>query len=169
MHIFSHPICLFPVGVLTLAVCGVVQAQVVSDELVRKLETINVTAESLGEMTEHTQSYTTGEMKTATKLDLSVRETPQSVSVVTRTKMDDFKLAGINEVLESTTGVTVEQTETDRVYYTARGFDITNFQQDGLGVPLAYGLEYGNADTALYDRVEVVRGASGLMSGAGNP
>lgn len=135
----------------------------------RQLETITVTAQGLGETTGQTQSYTTAAMKTATKMDLSVRETPQSVSVITRTKMDDFGLSGINDVLESTTGITVEQTETDRVYYTSRGFEITNFQQDGLGVPLTYTIDYGNADTALYDRVEVVRGASGLMSGAGNP
>lgn len=168
----SQPKNLMLVLIGGLALSPLVQAgqgQPDDDEPIRQLETVTVTADGLGETTEQTQSYTTGEMKTATKMDLSLRETPQSVSVVTRTKMDDFRLTGINEVLESTTGVTVEQTETDRVYYTARGFDITNFQQDGLGVPLTYTIDYGNADTALYDRVEVVRGASGLMSGAGNP
>jgi outer membrane receptor for ferric coprogen and ferric-rhodotorulic acid len=135
----------------------------------RQLETVTVTAEGLGATTEQTQSYTTGAMKSATKMDMTVRETPQSVSVITRTQMDDFGLTGINDVLEHTTGVTVEQIETDRVYYTARGFEITNFQQDGIGVPLTYNIQHGDADTAIYDRVEVVRGASGLSSGAGNP
>lgn len=168
MNVFFRQNFLFPASALALAICAV-QAQAADDAAVRQLEVVTVTATGLGETTEQTQSYTTGEMKTATKMDLSVRETPQSVSVVTRTHMDDFRLTGINDVLESTTGVTVEQIETDRVYYTARGFEITNFQQDGLGVPLTYMIDYGNADTALYDRVEVVRGASGLMSGAGNP
>ncbi|MCL6413840.1 TonB-dependent siderophore receptor, partial [Pantoea agglomerans] len=40
-------------------------------------------------VTEGTQSYTTRSMNTATQLNLSPRETPQSVSVVTRQRMDD--------------------------------------------------------------------------------
>lgn len=140
-----------------------------SDQKDRQLETVTVTAEGLGTTTEQTQSYTTGAMATATKLDMSIRETPQSVSVITRTQMDDFGLTGINEVLEHTTGVTVEQIETDRVYYTARGFEITNFQIDGIGMPLTDTIQHGDVDTAIFDRVEVVRGASGLTSGTGNP
>lgn len=134
-----------------------------------QLETVNVSATGLGATTEQTQSYTTGVMNTATKLDLSVRETPQSVSVTTRTKMDDFNMDSIKDVLEHSTGVTVEQVETDRSYYTARGFDINNFQQDGMGLPLSSGILIGDIDTAIYDRVEVVRGATGLMSGTGSP
>jgi outer membrane receptor for ferric coprogen and ferric-rhodotorulic acid len=114
-------------------------------------------------------SYTVRESASATRLDLSLRETPQSVSVVTRTKMDDFKLNTVNDMLASTPGVTVEAVETDRTYYTARGFDITNFQYDGVGVPFVFGNVTGSFDTALYDQVDVVRGANGLMSSTGNP
>ncbi|MFJ2988727.1 TonB-dependent siderophore receptor [Collimonas sp. NPDC087041] len=119
--------------------------------------------------TEKTGSYTVRKSNAATKMDMSLRETPQSVSVVTRAKMDDFKLDNINEVLAGTTGVTVEKVETDRTYYTARGFDITNFQFDGVGIPMVFGNQNGDLDTAMYDRIEVVRGANGLMSSTGNP
>ncbi|MCS4249822.1 outer membrane receptor for ferric coprogen and ferric-rhodotorulic acid [Pseudomonas sp. BIGb0164] len=44
-------------------------------------------------------SYTTGATSTATKLPLSLRETPQSVSVVTRQLVDDQHLSTLNEVL----------------------------------------------------------------------
>jgi len=113
--------------------------------------------------------YLAGQSSTATKLDLSVMETPQSVTVITRERMDDFGLRNINDVLDNTTGVKVERVETDRTYYTARGFDITNFRVDGLGLPLISGNTHGDLDTAIYERVEVVRGAAGLMSGVGNP
>lgn len=113
--------------------------------------------------------YTVRDSASATRLDLSLRETPQSVSVVTRQKMDDFKLNAINDMLANTPGVTVEAVETDRIYYTARGFDITNFQYDGVGIPFVFGNVTGNFDTALYDRVDVVRGANGLTSSTGNP
>lgn len=110
-----------------------------------------------------------GGSNTATGLDLSLRETPQSLSVVTREWMDDFQLNDVNAVLNAVPNVRVEAVETDRTYFVARGFDITNFQRDGLGLPMPYGLLDSSIDTAIYERVEVLFGANGLMSGTGNP
>ena len=121
------------------------------------------------EATEGTDDYGVRTTSSATRMGLSQRETPQSVSVVTRAQMDDFALRDINTLLSTTTGVNIQQVETDRTYYTARGFDITNFQIDGVGLPFAYGLQNGPLDTATYDRVEVLRGANGLLSATGNP
>jgi len=118
---------------------------------------------------QHHKNYITEEAQSATKLGLTIKETPQSISVVSRALMDDFSLDDINAVLESTPGVTVEQIETDRTYFKARGFDITNFLIDGLGIPQSSGSIQGTLDTAIYDRVEIVRGANGMMTGAGNP
>jgi len=139
------------------------------DEQVQRLPPVEVRDRRLDAVTERTGSYTTGSTATATRFDLSPRETPQATSVVTRQQMDDFGLTDVNRALEATTGITVERVETDRTYYTARGFDITMFQVDGVGVPFTYLNTYGNLDTAFYDRIEVVRGASGLMAGLGNP
>lgn len=113
--------------------------------------------------------YGERDSQSATRLDLSLRDTPQSVSVITRERLDDFHLASVNDALAASTGVTVEKVESDRVYYTARGYDITNFQYDGLGIPFVFGNVYGDLDTALYERIDVVRGANGLMSPTGNP
>ncbi|MCB5186484.1 TonB-dependent siderophore receptor [Methylobacillus caricis] len=118
---------------------------------------------------ETTKSYTVKSSETATRLNTSLKETPQSISVITRQLIDDFKLTSINDVLDMSTGIKVERAETDRTYYTARGSDITNFQIDGLGVPFPDGLLIGDIDTAVYDRIEVLRGATGLLSGTGNP
>ena len=107
--------------------------------------------------------------KTATKLNLTVLETPQVVSVVSRDQIEDFSLREINSLLAYVPGVTVEQVETGRTYYTARGFDIVNFQSDGMGVPFSYGLTQGHDDTAIYEQVEVVKGATGLITGLANP
>lgn len=109
------------------------------------------------------------ETKSATKLDLTVFETPQTVSVISKDQMKDFDLNEVNSVLKYSPGVTVEKTETDRVYYTSRGFDIVNFQQDGVGVPFAFGLNRGADNTAMYEKVEVVKGANGLITGLANP
>ncbi|MBL1261053.1 MAG: TonB-dependent siderophore receptor [Thiotrichaceae bacterium] len=110
-----------------------------------------------------------GETDTATHLELSIFATPQTVTAVSEAQMEDFALDNVNDVLDYTPGVTVEEFETNRTVYTARGFDIVNFQYDGLGVPFVYGQAYGKRDTAIYEKVEVIKGAAGLITGLANP
>lgn len=114
-------------------------------------------------------SYMAGSASSATGFNLSLRETPQSVSVITRAQLDDFGVREVNDALELATGVSVERVETDRTYYTARGFDIQNFQVDGIGLPLVFGNVEGSLDPAIYDRIEIVRGGTGLMSSLSDP
>ncbi len=113
--------------------------------------------------------YLPADDSSATRLGLAVLETPQSISSIGQAQMRDFAMVSLNQALDTAAGVQVQRVETDRTYYTARGFDITNFQVDGVGLPLSYGNRAGEVDTAIYERVDVVRGANGLMAGAGNP
>ena len=122
-----------------------------------------------GQRSEGSDDYGVKDQRTATRLPLSLRETPQSVSVVTRAQIEDFQLNDVNALLASVPGVNVLAGETDRVYYSARGFDIQTFQIDGVGQPFSFGIQTGSIDTAIYDRIEVVRGAPGLLSPTGNP
>lgn len=142
-----------------------VQADPVESETA-VLDSMTVLGEQL---VDEQDSYQSRPSSAATRLDLTPRETPQSISTLTRAQLDDFQLNSVNAALKNATGVQVEEVETDRTYYMARGFDITNFQYDGIGVPFVYGNVQGDLDTALFERVEVVRGANGLMSGTGNP
>ena len=109
------------------------------------------------------------EVSTTTGLPLTLRETPQSVTIITRERIDDFALTNINDLLDQVVGINVERTETDRTEYDSRGFDITNFQVDGIGLPLRWGIQFGDLDTALFETVEAVRGANAIMTGVGNP
>lgn len=104
-----------------------------------------------------------------TGLDMSLRETPQSVTIINQDRIRDFALTDVNQLLAQVTGVNVEKVETDRTYYNSRGFDITNFQADGIGLPLIWGIQFGDLDTVLFERVETVRGANSMMTGTGNP
>ncbi|GGK34568.1 outer-membrane receptor for ferric coprogen and ferric-rhodotorulic acid [Pseudomonas koreensis] len=132
-----------------------------------ELDATSISAEGLGINTENTDSYTTGVMSTATRMNLSIKETPQSVSVVTRQQMDDFKLGTLSEAMSQTTGIVVQHNDSDRVSYSARGYPINNFQIDGMLNTFSY--MKSDADTIIYDRIEVVRGATGLTTGAGDP
>lgn len=122
-----------------------------------------------GQRTEGKDDYTIEGQTTATRIPLTLRETPQSVSIVTRQQITDFQLNDVNQLLTTVPGINVQANETDRVYYSARGFDIQTFQIDGIGVPFAFGIQTGSIDTAIYDHIEVVRGAPGLLSPTGNP
>ena len=76
----------------------------------------------------------------ATVLPLSLIETPQSVTIIDRDFIDDFGLNDVNHVLDLTTGVNVEEVESDRTYYNSRGFDIKSMQTDGVGMPFILGV-----------------------------
>lgn len=122
---------------------------------------------SLGANTEETASYTTGKTRAATGLALSPQDTPQSVTVLTRQRMDDQQLTSVQSALEATTGITSRTLDSERVDFFARGFSIDSFQFDGVPTSFVDGASF--LDTAFYDRIEVVRGATGLLTGAGNP
>lgn len=137
-----------------------------------ELGATSVTGVGLGSTTEGTGSYTTGATNTATRLNMSLRETPQSVSVLTRQRIDDQNLRSIGQVLEQAPGINVQSPGSDRLYVFSRGLAIDNYQFDGMpttSFAFSQALPHALADMAIYDRVEVVRGATGLMSGSGDP
>jgi outer-membrane receptor for ferric coprogen and ferric-rhodotorulic acid len=112
----------------------------------------------------------TQQSSSATGLPLTILDTPQAVTVVDHDRIKDFALTNVNDLLDTVPGVNVERIETDRTEYDARGFNITSFQVDGIGLPMLDStIAYGAMDTALWDKVEVVRGANGMMTGVGNP
>ncbi|NVZ86369.1 TonB-dependent siderophore receptor [Pseudomonas yamanorum] len=130
-----------------------------------------VSSNQLGNVTEGTDSYTPGSIATATRLVLTPKETPQSVTVVTRKHMDDFGLNNVDDVMRHTPGITVSAFDSDRTNYYARGFSINNFQYDGIPSTarnVAYSAGNTLSDMAIYDRVEVLKGATGLLTGAGS-
>ncbi|WP_159915136.1 TonB-dependent siderophore receptor [Pantoea sp. 18069] len=137
---------------------------------------VTVTAQALGGgATEGTRSYVAaGPSTTATPLGLTQRETPQSVSVMTSQRMEDQGLMTIQQTLAQVPGVQATALGTELGGASARGYSFRNYQFDGVNtfvqvlgggaVPAAT-----VADMAFYDRIEVLRGASGLVTGVGDP
>ncbi|WP_288378645.1 TonB-dependent siderophore receptor [uncultured Massilia sp.] len=130
------------------------------------IQQVQVNARKIGET-----SYTAGSARSATPLDLSLRETPQSVSVVTLQRIEDQNMQTVTDIVNNVIGVSVNQYETNRAGFTARGFDIDNLQIDGIPATWDQAWSAGEVAGSLaqFERVEVVRGATGLMTGAGNP
>ncbi|MFT4100364.1 MAG: TonB-dependent siderophore receptor [Burkholderiaceae bacterium] len=123
------------------------------------------------DLTEGTGSYTTRGTSAATGVNLSLRETPQSVSVITRERMDEQGLNSLREALSEVTGVHGEAAGTQVGGYigiSARGYTINSYLVDGLNI-YADGYNVHSFDTAVYDSITVVRGATGLLTGSGDP
>lgn len=121
---------------------------------------------------EATRSYENPAISSATGLLLTRRQTPQSVSVVTRQQMDDENVETLDDALLNATGISATQLDVGgRVSYRARGFEITNFRLDGALTNGQTGFSgQGMAlNMDLYDRVEVLRGANGLLGATGDP
>ncbi|MBE8718231.1 TonB-dependent siderophore receptor [Cellvibrio polysaccharolyticus] len=134
-----------------------------------RLATVAVSGKAMGSTTEGTGSYTTESTSSSTRLNLSLQETPQPISVITRQRMEDQGLNTLNEVLDATTGITVKSFGVggDGPQLWARGSSITNFQVEG--VPSSSSMSNYLQSSVMYDRVEIVKGATGMMSGLGTP
>lgn len=149
---------------LTLAVClalsplstlaAAANEQPDTEQAESSVETIRVNGKRL-------QQSTPGRMP------LTAREIPQSISEVSAELMAAANMIDINDVMMNVPGVNVTLYDTQRPLYFARGFQITDFQVDDI--PTYSGNTNQEYDTALYQRVEVIRGANGLFSGVGSP
>ncbi|MGE8362607.1 TonB-dependent siderophore receptor [Pseudomonas sp.] len=134
-----------------------------------ELGATSVTAQGLGGVTEGSGSYTTGTVNIG-KTPQSLRRTPQSVTVLTEQRMKDQNLTNLKQMLQQTPGVVVDQTDSERVTYYSRGYQIDALQFDGSTINVDW--RSGNfiqPDVATLDHVEVLRGASGMLRGSGNP
>ncbi|MFT3803617.1 MAG: TonB-dependent siderophore receptor [Burkholderiaceae bacterium] len=133
------------------------------------LPAVTVTAESADARTEGTHSYTTKNV-TLGKSETAWMDIPQSVSVITRQRMDDQDMTRIVDVMRQATGVTTRINDNpylNNAYY-ARGYELSS-ELDG--VPSSGSLNVGapQFDLAMYDRIEIIRGSASLLEGSGEP
>jgi TonB-dependent siderophore receptor len=111
----------------------------------------------------------------ATKMPLSLRETPQSVSVITRESLDVRQVFNLQQALELSAGVTqysgngpfAGQPSFGFNQTTIRGIDIDSiydFRDDGF----VSGSFFSVPDLAIFDSIEVVKGPNSVLYGRGS-
>ncbi|WP_236170546.1 TonB-dependent siderophore receptor [Pseudomonas pseudonitroreducens] len=144
------------------------------DDAALEMSETTIMGQGMGQATENSGSYTPGLTSVGSKTPTSLKETPQSVSVITRQLMDDRQIADLNDAMKAVPGITV-QSNTFRIQdFYSRGFAIQNIQLDGAA-PMALGTTAGSFyssnvyDMAEFDHVEVLRGSSALFGGTGDP
>lgn len=161
-----HPLALAASIAATMAALAT-SASAQTGTTTAALPEVKVTDGAGSSTTEGTGQYTTREVSVG-KLPLAPRETPQSISVVTRQQLDDRNLTRVEEAVKLSTGMTVTRLDGAGNFNTfqSRGFDLGAIQLDGVPIPQG---NYGMLDTAVYDRIEVLRGPAGLLQGASEP
>lgn len=121
----------------------------------------------VGVQTEQGASYATPRIAHGKGIDL--HETPQTVSVLTRRLIEDQNIESISEAMDHVTGITVGHDYYGQpTNFYSRGFAINHVQLDGSSLGAANS-EYYMPNLAMYDHVEILRGADGLFAGAGDP
>lgn len=118
-------------------------------------------------------NYTLPANSTATGLDLSLRQTPQSVSIITARQLDDQQANTLGQALDQTPGIyhrTWGNTNSGYNIYLSRGYTLDNYRIDGASRQGMNGAQaINNSDSAIYESLSLVRGATGLASGTGEP
>ena len=118
-------------------------------------------------------SYVAEGTNTATKSDIPLIETPQSITVITRNRMVAQEINSITEALRYTAGVQSETFgfEPRFTWLRFRGFDATTngLFRDGLqlrnpGFAVSYNLEPYGAE-----QIDVLRGPASFLYGQGSP
>ncbi len=107
---------------------------------------------------------------TASKLNIPLKETPQTVNVLTRQQLDDFALDNTRTYCAIPLALSSAIRKRNGPPTLPGGFEISNVLVDGVGIPLeGYNYNNDNPDSFLFDRIEVVKGANALNNGIGDP
>lgn len=127
--------------------------------------------------TEGTGSFTTNGASVASKTAQSLKDTTQSVSVLTQERIEQQNLTDVTTAVNNLAGVTLNQTSGIESSYISRGFTIGTYQIDGAApqsLSVAQNVGQGvnpqaNQNLAEFDNVQIVRGSDGLFGGGGDP
>lgn len=166
-----------PLALMISAVCGtIISGSALAADTLNTQEaskTLKAKGSEIEEVTV-TGSYTTRSMNSATGLAMSLRETPQSVTIMTSQMIEDKGLTDMEQVLDHVPGVSKvgDASEFSIVY--VRGFQLdAGVQVDGMITTTANSTYSGTIsqglDPVVAERVEVLKGAAGILSGLGEP
>ncbi|MEM8799874.1 MAG: TonB-dependent siderophore receptor [Pseudomonadota bacterium] len=120
-------------------------------------------AEDVEELFIEGRKYGLGETSSATKTPTQLVDVPQSLSVVSRTQLDDQAMSDMGDILRFTPGASIAQGEGHRDQIIIRGQNTTaDFFIDGLRDDVQYFRPLYNLE-----RVEILRGSNALAFGRG--
>nr|WP_256674516.1 TonB-dependent receptor plug domain-containing protein [Pseudomonas sp. ALS1131] len=117
------------------------------------LGAITIQGQGMGEATEGSGSYTTGLVSVGSKTPVSLKETPQTVSIISQQMIEDQRITTLPEAMKRAPGITVRNNNYHVQQFYSRGFGIDNVQIDGAS-PMDIGTGLG---TFYSDRLSTWR------------
>lgn len=151
-----------PFALTPLALC------LFQSALAQTLPAVTVTADPES-ATGPAYGYRAKRSATATKTDTPLAETPQSVTVVTRERMEDLGATNTQDALNYAAGVRSDaygvDARTDS--YLIRG-SFPDEYRDGLRRHFGYYTSTARTDPYTLERIEVLRGPSAMLYGQGS-
>jgi TonB-dependent siderophore receptor len=118
------------------------------------------TADSLDEVIVQGLVFKYDEVETANKMGLSVKDTPQSVKVVTADMLDFAKVTKFEHTYKLDAGSHTSNNYGQTVRTYLRGFQLDPPKVDGLRTH-----NFANLDLALFERFEIIKGATSTVYG----
>jgi iron complex outermembrane receptor protein len=108
---------------------------------------------------------------TATRMDVPLLETPQSVTVITATQLAEQASPNLQEALRYTAGARNELYGIDNRgdWFSFRGSDQSTVLLNGMRLPLTGWYGVVREDPYAYDRMTVLRGPSSIVAGQNDP
>ena len=168
-HFRLSPLCLSILSLFLISVSATAaETQDNNDALPSTtLDTIVVTANPLYAIdpSEDNDLYNANVATVGTKIPDYLENIPQSISVITQAKIDDLNLDTLDQIAKRTTGLRVLQNDDGRSSIFSRGYEYDQYSIDGLASPMA-SINGTLPNLAAFDRVEVMRGPSGLFNSA---
>jgi len=155
---------------LKVTASGAYSVEAVPRDGALELDSTTVTGQGLDATSEGTGSYA-ARATTIGKGDHKLKDIPQSVSVITRKQLDDQAITDLRDAVNHSTGLVGATGIGPGMVISSRGFQIDDWQYDGVPIPRNFYVlgNWADQDLVFFDRVEVLRGASGLLQGAGSP
>nr|WP_262880208.1 TonB-dependent siderophore receptor [Pseudomonas paralcaligenes] len=133
-----------------------------------QLESVTISGDRYESATGPVDSYRATRSATATRSDVDIRDTPQSIEVVPAQVLEDLNTTRIDRALDFAGGVSRQNNFGGLTFlnYSVRGFTTGELYRNGFAINRG---SYSAPDASGIERIEVLKGPSASLYGRGDP
>ncbi|MBD9417303.1 TonB-dependent siderophore receptor [Pseudomonas sp. PDM16] len=132
------------------------------------LDSVTITESPYESANSPVEGYRATRSSTATRSDVDIRDTPQSIEVVPTQVLEDLNTTRIDRALDFAGGVSRQNNFGGLTFlnYSVRGFTTGELYRNGFAINRG---SYSSPDASGIERIEVLKGPSASLYGRGDP